>query len=860
MAAPFVLLVLAAILTGSASRAAAADVLCDPAVDDCRAPLIQLIRDETVGIDVAFWFMEDARYTAELTKKAQEGVPIRVLVDPRANVPNPFNADRLAELQQAGIPMRQRTASGILHWKAMIFSGQNTVEFSAANYSADAFAPVTPYDNYVDEVIVFSSDATVVQSFMTKYDDLWTDISGFANYANVTGGLVRSYSVFPTDPELNFSPAQNFRSRAVARYDAESQGIDVIMYRVTDPAHADAMIRAVQRGVPVRLITEPQQYRDPIRYWHSYNIDRMYAAGIQVRERAHAGLTHQKSVLLRGQQLTIFGSSNWTSPSADRQEEHNYFTSKPDFFQFFSDQFDRKWNNLSGHAETQPFTPAPPDRPEMRSPADLAQNLDTGSVTLTWNGGLWAHNYDVYFGTAADPPLVASDLPLGPSKYSSVLQRFQVSSLLPGTTYYWRIVSKTMASMAASGPTYAFTTAGFAPPPPPTEGPGPGDVVLYAADAPVVRGAWRVLSDASAARSARLGIPDAGRAKVTTAFADPADYFEMTFTAEAGRPYRLWLRLQAQDDYWANDSVHVQFSQSVDAAGAPAWRIGTTGSAEVNLEDAKSAGVSGWGWQDNGYGRFVLGPAIYFATTGPQTIRVQRREDGASIDQIVLSPEKFLSAAPGGLTNDATILSDTAGPPPPPPAADTVVIHAASVPVAAGAWMLSSDATAAGGARLGTPDRSGAKVTTALADPADYVEVTFTASAGRPYHLWLRGRAEGDYWANDSVHAQFSGSVDAGGAPVARIGTSDSLVVNLEDCSRCGEEGWGWQDNGYGAGVFGPDVYFEAAGTQTLRIQVREDGFSIDQIVLSPSTYLTSSPGALKRDTTILAPSSGEPH
>jgi len=33
---------------------------------------------------------------------------------------------------------------------------------------------------------------------------------------------------------------------------------------------------------------------------------------------------------------------------------------------------------------------------------------------------------------------------------------------------------------------------------------------------------------------------------------------------------------------------------------------------------------------------------------------------------------------------------------------------------------------------------------------------------------------------------------------------------------------------------------------------VREDGLSIDQIVLSPSTYLNAAPGALKNDNTIL--------
>ena len=78
--------------------------------------------------------------------------------------------------------------------------------------------------------------------------------------------------------------------------------------------------------MPIRLITEPQQYREPNRLWHSWNVDRLYMSGVQIKHRAHAGLNHQKSVLLYGSGLTIFGSSNWTSPSSDSQEEHNYFT------------------------------------------------------------------------------------------------------------------------------------------------------------------------------------------------------------------------------------------------------------------------------------------------------------------------------------------------------------------------------------------------------------------------------------------------------------------------------------------------------------------------------------------------------
>ena len=148
--------------------------------------------------------------------------------------------------------------------------------------------------------------------------------------------------------------------------------------------------------------------------------------------------------------------------------------------------------------------------------------------------------------------------------------------------------------------------------------------------------------------------PDAGVPKLTVAAAAPTTYFELTFTADAGRAYRLWMRGRAQGDYWTNDSVFVQFSGSVSDTGAPVYRIGTTSATVVSVEEGTGMGLAGWGWQDNGYGG--LGPLLYFATSGPQTIRIQQREDGVSIDQIVLSASTYLTAAPGASKNDATVL------------------------------------------------------------------------------------------------------------------------------------------------------------------------------------------------------------
>ena len=174
-----------------------------------------------------------------------------------------------------------------------------------------------------------------------------------------------------------------------------------------------------------------------------------------------------------------------------------------------------------------------------------------------------------------------------------------------------------------------------------------------------------------------------------------------------------------------------------------------------------------------------------------------------------------------------------------------IVLKASSPSAKAGKWTVQTDSSAYGGAKIRHPDADAAKIETAVASPANYFELTFTATAGIPYHLWVHGRADGDDPYNDSVFVQFSGSVNSSRGAVYRIGTTSATEVNLEPCKGCGLSGWKWQDNGYGWGVYGPNIYFATTGTQKLRVQTREDGMSIDQILLSPSKYLNSKPAEI---------------
>lgn len=94
----------------------------------------------------------------------------------------------------------------------------------------------------------------------------------------------------------------------------------------------------------------------------------------------------------------------------------------------------------------------PPAAPSIPSPSDLATSV-SNSVALAWqcsdpDGD--PIKYDVYFGVAATPPLVASAV-------SS--RSYNPGFLAVGTRYYWRILARDATGAETSGPVWSFTTA-----------------------------------------------------------------------------------------------------------------------------------------------------------------------------------------------------------------------------------------------------------------------------------------------------------------------------------------------------------------------------------------------------------------
>jgi regulation of enolase protein 1 (concanavalin A-like superfamily) len=281
--------------------------------------------------------------------------------------------------------------------------------------------------------------------------------------------------------------------------------------------------------------------------------------------------------------------------------------------------------------------PTPPAAPSSPTPADRSTGVGM-STTVRWSSS-GATSYDVRLGTTNPPPQVAT---------GQAENTYTASALTASTTYYWQIVAHNAVG-DTTGPVWSFTTA--------AQTAVPTEIVIYASDIAngQLHGAWTTAPDATSPNGVKMTTADAGWSSIQQPLAAPADYIDVPFSAEADTPYTLWLRIRAISNNKYNDSLWVQFSDA-QVGGSPVYPIGSTAGLLVNLAtDSTATSLNAWGWQNGAYWLTQAG-TVTFPTSGMHTLRIQLREDGVELDQIVLSPARYLHNPPGPPTNDSTIV------------------------------------------------------------------------------------------------------------------------------------------------------------------------------------------------------------
>ena len=126
--------------------------------------------------------------------------------------------------------------------------------------------------------------------------------------------------------------------------DSAKQNLDVAIYSITDQRIADAMIRAEERGVAVRVITDASQSDTSSQ---KTLLATLKAAGIPVKINSHSGIMHLKVTIADGDIVTT-GSFNYTKAAENTNDEVFVVLSDETAAADFEAQFARMWNDTSG--------------------------------------------------------------------------------------------------------------------------------------------------------------------------------------------------------------------------------------------------------------------------------------------------------------------------------------------------------------------------------------------------------------------------------------------------------------------------------------------------------------------------------
>ena len=172
----------------------------------------------------------------------------------------------------------------------------------------------------------------------------------------------------------------------------------------------------------------------------------------------------------------------------------------------------------------------------------------------------------------------------------------------------------------------------------------PKEIALWAADGRGPR-EWSLRDDAGSA-GGKVWVSASGR-NWGTAQGNPA--VEFKFTAMKGLRYRLWMRMKCGANRAQQNALGYQLSDAVDANGADWMPVGGNRARILQFWTGDQTPERGWTCHDqyNAPNADISGLTFTFRTTGEKTLRVCIVEDGSGFDQIVISAEKYVDAAPG---------------------------------------------------------------------------------------------------------------------------------------------------------------------------------------------------------------------
>jgi phosphatidylserine/phosphatidylglycerophosphate/cardiolipin synthase-like enzyme len=190
-------------------------------------------------------------------------------------------------------------------------------------------------------------DVETVNDLRTKIIELANEKATESNYRLVMQWMKDVNNLLLTSgaqqSQVFFSPGDDCRNAIMRQMNLSLRQLKICVFTISDDQITDAIIRAHQKGVGVRIITDNDKALD-----HGSDIDHLFRAGIAVKMDMSRNHMHHKFMVTDDLSL-ITGSYNWTISAARFNHENILLTKESGVVDSYRKGFDQLWKEMADY-------------------------------------------------------------------------------------------------------------------------------------------------------------------------------------------------------------------------------------------------------------------------------------------------------------------------------------------------------------------------------------------------------------------------------------------------------------------------------------------------------------------------------
>ncbi len=298
--------------------------------------ILNEINNAQISIDMALygWIEIPDLYKALLEAK-KRGVQLRLVYDINSSPKHYYkDTEKLIKIMDKTKSDKNLSSSAItdqlMHNKFVIIDNK-TVITGSMNFSSTGISGF----NANNIIIINSKD--IAELFATEFEQM---LFGKFHNEKLKLNKNRKFEISDSKIQVYFSPKDHTTEKIVPLIDSAKKYIYVPTFLITHNNLTNALIRAKQRGVDIKIIIDANSTST-----RNTKHTLLRENGIQLKTENFAGKMHSKSMIIDDRYI-ILGSMNFSNSGENKNDENTIILEDTNWAKYYREFFMYIWNKV----------------------------------------------------------------------------------------------------------------------------------------------------------------------------------------------------------------------------------------------------------------------------------------------------------------------------------------------------------------------------------------------------------------------------------------------------------------------------------------------------------------------------------